>query len=530
MKEFSSVMNESDLSLEELRKAFNSLERNKSAGIDEINVNIVKSVYDLVEAPLLLIFNLSLKQGIFPDQLKVARIVPIFKTGSESKMSNYRPISILPCFSKILERIMYNRLYAYIESSNILYKKQFGFQKNHSTEHAVVKLVDEILTGFDKNEYTLGVFIDLSKAFDTVDHEILLSKLEYYGVKNNNLKWFKNYLTNRKQSVSYDHNHSNLLSVTCGVPQGSILGSLLFLLYINDLHTSSNILNFILFADDTNLFYSHKNIKTLFSTMNIELIKIDEWFRANKLSLNIDKTKYTLFAKQYQSNILPLRLPSLSIANINIKREYSMKFLGVILDEHLSWKEHIRTIENKISKNLGVMYKCKYILNAQCLKLLYYSFIHSYINYCNLAWASTNITKLNKIYGIQKHASRIIMNENRSANAKPLLKGMRVLNVYQMNIYKHLIFMHNMKFDKCPKAFENQFSNINHKYNTRYSKNNFNVPKSKLRQTDFSITSRGPKLWNSILTIDLKTESSFTIFRTLLKCHTLDIDNDMTYF
>ena len=233
----------------------------------------------------------------------------------------------------------------------------------HSTDHAVIELTNEIYQCFDKNLSTLGVFIDLSKAFDTVNHEILIKKLQNYGVKNNNLKWINSYLSNRKQCVSYGTKFTKFLDINCGVSQGSILGPLLFLIYVNDIVSSSNCLNFILFADDTNIFYSHKNINIIFETVNRELIKINEWFQANKLSLNTTKTKYTIFAKSSIINQLPLKLPLLKINNTDVKRAYSSKFLGVILDEHLTWKDHIKLVENKVSKTLGIT-RCFFLRNT----------------------------------------------------------------------------------------------------------------------------------------------------------------------
>jgi hypothetical protein len=241
-----------------------------------------------------------LKYGVFPENLKTAKVTPIYKTGDPSDVSNYRPISVLTCFSKILERAMYNRLYSFLTINNILYDKQFGFKSGHSTNHAIIHLVQEIFKAFDENKFTLGVFIDLSKAFDTVDHNILLHKLKNYGIINYNLLWFKSYLTNRKQYISFNDSKTDLATISCGVPQGSILGPLLFLIYINDLNKFSNILNSILFADDTNLFYSNKDINYLFETVNKELAKLSEWFIANKLSINIKKTKYTFFHRLHE--------------------------------------------------------------------------------------------------------------------------------------------------------------------------------------------------------------------------------------
>ena len=281
--------------------------------------------------------------------MKIAKVCPILKSGPNNEFCNYRPISVLPSFSKIYEKIISKRLLSFIELHNIFSPSQYGFRKKHSTYMAIMKFHEKVTEAIDKNEFCLGIFIDLSKAFDTLDHEVLLKKLSIYGIRGIANKLIKNYLQDRQQYVVYNNSESNCKTITCGVPQGSILGPLLFLLYINDISYISKILTFILFADDTNILYSNSDIWELERLVNTYLSIISDWFKANRLSLNIQKTNFMLFGFKHIP-ITVFRNFHIKIDSINISSVEITKFLGIIIDEKLKWQHHISYVALKFIK------------------------------------------------------------------------------------------------------------------------------------------------------------------------------------
>ena len=330
--------------------------------------------------------------GIFPERLKIAKVLLLYKKDDKELLNNYRPISLLPVISKIFERIIYNQLYSYFEINNILYSGQYGFRIKRSTELASLEVIKTIISQMDTNKIPLGIYLDLSKAFDTLDHEILIFKLNYYCIKGLSNKLLRNYLTDRKQFVSFENFNSDLLSIETGVPQGSILGPLLFLMYINDMHLASNLFNFIFFVDDTTSI-SKNNPKDT-HIINNELCKISLWLKLNKLSLNIGKTRAMVF-HQPQRNV---SIPNLILDNTSVQIVDTFNFLGINLNKNMRWDSHINNISNKISRAIGIINQMKKILSINILLIIYKTLILPHINYCLLCWGyqSDNIFRLQK--------------------------------------------------------------------------------------------------------------------------------------
>ena len=306
----------------EVRKELQNLDPSKSCEHDNILPRVVKYLASELSEPFTHIINLSFITGNIPVDMKTTIIIPVYKAGDNREFTNYRPISLLPCFSKVLEKMMNKRLVNYLNKVGILSEHQFGFRKNYSTNFALIDLVNRITTTLDNKEFTIGVFLDLSKAFDTVNHDLLLQKLELYGIRGIVLEWFKNYITKRYQCVRYNNELSEKKEMKCGVPQGSILGPLLFLIYINDICNSSELVSFILFADDTNLLMSHLNLNTLIDKVNEELEKISIWLQINKLSLNLSKTHFILFksSRKKLGNEIKIRVKDKSISQVGLSR------------------------------------------------------------------------------------------------------------------------------------------------------------------------------------------------------------------
>ena len=329
-----------------------SLKNKDSSGYDGISNNILKHCVKDISKPLTSIFNLSLETGVFPDRFKFAIVQLIHKKGDKTKLTNYRPISLLTSCSKILETIMFNRLYQYVHTNGILAPEQFGFRKGTHIEKAIFTLTNSILSPLNLRHQIGGIFCDLSKAFDCINHEILLAKLHYYGIRGVSLNWFKSYITNRRQKVKIKSQNQKQESwckweiIKNVVPQGSILGPLLFIIYVNDLPYSINqFARPVLYADDTSVLVTAKNLEDLHIKIDHILYHITEWFSFNGLTLNMEKTTIIKFCSNHSQNNPHQSSPD----NNTITEVTNTNFLGLELDNNMNWKKHVIKILPKLS-------------------------------------------------------------------------------------------------------------------------------------------------------------------------------------
>lgn len=489
----------------EIRNIILSVTNKDSAGYDEIPCSLLKVALDYIVEPITYLVNKSFQEGKFPDELKISVIIPILKKGDAHEIVNYRPVALLSVFSKIFEKAFFIRLSSFIDHHNILTSAQFGFRKGHSTEGAINNLYMYILKSLDEKQKSASIFYDFSRAFDTINHDLLLQKLDQYGVRGKPLDWIKSYLAHRQQYVSlYNNNRSyksEVLDVSTGVPQGSILGPLLFIVFINDLVKNIDCDSATLFADDFSASTSASNNIHLATRLNNCNTNLMEWSENNGLVPNATKTNLMLFSTKKIDYSLLVKMDGMSL-----QQQTTVKFLGLFIDSNLSWVDQIDTVKNKLASYNYTLFQLRKYVHRNILLNYYFSFVHSTINYGILCWG--NSIKMQEIFIQQKKIIRCICFVNSTHSCKNLFKDLNILTVYSVYILACVMFVHK-NYSKLPKC-----KNINH-YATRQA-NDLYIPSCRLE-----LTSRGSyilplKLYNH-LPPSVQSETDFNHFKKKVK-------------
>jgi len=448
---------------DQLLTTANDIKSKNSSGHDKLTTKLIKYIINDIKDPLTVIFNQCIANGVFPNSLKVAKVTPIFKKGDTQLLGNYRPIALLPAISKIFEKLMYGQIMQYFLSNNLLHTAQYGFRKNHSTEFACIELTDRIIKSFEESKECITLFLDLSKAFDLICHKTLIKKMQFYGFTDNAVALCQDYLNNRMQYVVYNSEHSKLKPscTSLGIPQGSILGPLYFLIYINDFPNASNLFNFIMYADDTTLETNinkckslcnveSPNIDDINNVINNELCKIQNWLNINKLILNTNKTKCMIFHPQQRSR--HMELPTLKINDQIVDIVTEFNFLGIILDEHMTWKAHSNYLQSKLNRVVGILNRLKHFLDKSTSKVIYHALFTPHINYGILCWG---YSKQHIIFKIQKKAIRAITKSPFRAHTEPLFKELQILQIMDVLKTKELKLYYQIVNESSPEYILN---------------------------------------------------------------------------
>jgi hypothetical protein len=468
-----------DIHIQEVLREISNLNTSKSAGSDNIPAKLIKDAKDVVAPFLTIIFNASLKSGIFPDDFKIARVSPIYKSGNKKERGNYRPISVLSIIAKIFEKLVYSQLNKFLTENSILSPCQSGFRKGHSTTTALLENTDSWLLNMDSGLVNGVLFLDLCKAFDTVNHEILIKKLFTYGIQNKSLDWFKSYLQNRKQFCVVNNATSSLRNLNCGVPQGSNLGPLLFLLYVNDLPNCLKKSHAAMYADDTNITVRSSSLTYLEEALNDELENIHQWLLSNKLTLNVKKTEYMVIGTRQRLRNFSQDI-NVSIDGKVLKEVKTKKTLGVLVDKHLSWDKHIDNVSKKVSKGIGMLRRAKQYVSTKTLEKLYHALVQPHFDYCSMVWGNCAEYLKGKLQKLQNRAARVITGDTYEIRSTDILNKLDWKTLSERRKEQQLKYVSKALTCQCPETISDMFKlSDSNRYELRSNKTKLMLSKPK---------------------------------------------------
>ena len=498
-------------------KLLEEINPSKAVGIDNMGGKFLSDGAPVLKNPITKLCNLSISLSKFPRKCKIAKMKPLYKKGSKMEAKNYRPISLLPLVSKVFEKVIHTQTQSFLDQNKILYKFQSGFRQNHSTDTSLSYLNDKILRGFDEGLFTGMILIDLQKAFDTIDHEIFLKKIKYIGFSDTTVNWYKSYLEDRCFVINIEGCFSEEASLNCGVPQGSILGPLIFLIYVNDMSQAVDC-DLYLYADDSCLVYSGKDVCTIEDVLNKNFNTLCDWFVTNRLSIHFgeDKTKSIIFGTKRRlkdSHKLDIRRNE-----IKIKQHKEVKYLGCIFDCNTSGGTMAIKVMNKINSRLRFLYRKQSILNGPLRRLLCNALIQPHFDYASLAWYPNLTQTLSiKLQRTQNKCIRFCLNLDNMAHLdKEEFKDINWLPVKERVNQRICVTAFNFFKRTSPAYMSDIFKHDNNARTTRNSENRFLVPLRRTNVGQNSLSYLGPKLWNN-LPNDLKLSKNRNTFKHKLK-------------
>lgn len=459
-----------EVTFNQVRNYIDKIKSKSSSDIYGLNIKIIKNVKNLIINQLTNLINISITSNIFPSALKTSKVIPVFKKGDNNDCQNYRPISLIPIFAKVYEMALKEQICNYFESNELFTLSQFGFRKERSTTAAINSLISHITSGFNDSELTGVICCDLSKAFDCISHETLSLKLRRYGFQNSSIQLINSYLTDRYQTVYLNNQQSESLKISYGVPQGSILGPILFLIYINDINNcTANKL--ILYADDTSIICNSTNINSLKENMQNASAEVGDWFLANQLTLNQQKTEKIVFTQK----------------NLN-EMQNNIKFLGVTLDKKLIWENHVDNMCSSLSKVLYLLRSLKNKVSTEALITAYYGTFHARATYAISTWGHSAHT--HKVFGLQRKAIRIITGSGFQEDVRHQFIALKILTLPCVYILQCLLIA------KSNLNGYNQRSDF-HSYSTR-NKSNLQLPLNRIQKSRDANSYFAPKFYNSL--------------------------------